>query len=70
MTPQPMSRHAINSRSKLGSRYSGIRVIETIVYVQPMNTRPDSKDWYIAFITMIGINKKDYVKERSNIPSM
>lgn len=44
MTLQPISRQAIESRLKLGGKYSGVSIIKTIAYVQPLNLRPDPKN--------------------------
>lgn len=58
VTPQLVSRQAVESGLELDSKYLGVSIIEAVMYVQPLNPRPDPKDCYIAFDITMGINEE------------
>lgn len=52
VTSQPISRQVVELGSESGGRYSKVRVIKVVAYVQPLNASPESKNWCTALEAM------------------
>ncbi len=57
VTLHPVSRQAVESGSESNGRYSGVRVMEVVAYVQPLNASPKPKDWCTVLEAMIGMDE-------------
>lgn len=64
-----VSKQLVKLELKSGSRYSRVKMIMAVVYVQPLNASPELKDWYIALETMIEIEKAASTSKKDEVTS-
>lgn len=67
MTLYLVSKQVINLELESSGRYLKMKMIIVMVYVKPLNTSPELKNWYIALKAMIEIEKAASISKKGEV---